>query len=108
MKIQKQKREIMKKHLWTLILLPIIALATPFLPNDENANYSLVREVVKCVNGGKVTSLHSFVNSIENSKGQYLTIVLDGGHRFILDKKEALKVDVETMKKYGIGQKERL
>ncbi len=85
-----------------------LVVLSNLLPNDENANYSLVRKVVKSVNGKKVTSLHSFVNSIENSKGQYLTIVLDDGYKFILDKEKALKADVETMKKYGIGKKERL
>ena len=65
-------------------------------------------DVVRKVNGEKVTSLNSFVNSIEKSQEKYVKIELDTGGTLILDKEKALQSDKETMKKYGITVKQRL
>jgi S1-C subfamily serine protease len=85
-----------------------LVILSNLLPNDENANYSLDREVVVEVNGQKVISLDSFVKIIEESKDQYINILLDSGRKYILNKEKALKSDIETMKKYGITKKQRL
>jgi len=85
-----------------------LVILSNLLSNDENANYGLSREVVIEVNGQKVISLDSFVKIISESKDQYINILLNNGHRFILDKEKALKADIETMQKYGITEKQRL
>ena len=64
--------------------------------------------VVTEVNGKKVTSLEVFVKLIEESNDEYVTLELDTGERLILDKEEAFRSDVETMKRYGINKKQRL
>ena len=78
------------------------------LPNNENANYGLDRQIVVEVNGKKVISLDSFVKIIEESKERYINILLDSGNRYILDKEKTQQSDIETMEKYGIGMKQRL
>ena len=85
-----------------------LVVMSNLLPNDENANYDLVRDVVRKVNGEKVTSLNSFVNSIEKSQEKYVKIELDTGGTLILDKEKALQSDKETMKRYGITEKQRV
>jgi len=85
-----------------------LVVMSNLLPNNENANYNLSRNVVRKVNGEKVISLNSFVNSIEKSQEEYMKIELDGGITLILNKEKALKSDIETMKKYGITEKQRL
>ena len=85
-----------------------LVVLSNMLPNSENANYSLFRAVVKEVNGKKVTSFTNFVKIIEQSTDQYINILLNNGMKYILNKDEALKSDIETMEKYGIGKKQRL
>lgn len=95
-------QEKIDKEIQELVILSNI------LPNNENANYRLSRDVVQEVNGKKVISLDSFVKIISESKNQYINILLDSGKKFVLDKEKALKSDIETMKKYGITRKQRL
>ena len=78
------------------------------LPNNDNANYSPSRDVVSKVNGEKVISLNSFVESIEKSQEKYLKIEMKDGETLILDKEKALQSDKESMKRYGITKKQRL
>jgi len=85
-----------------------LVVLSNLLPNNENANYDLSRDVVRKVNGEKVTSLNSFVNSIEKSQEKYVKIELDTGGTLILDQEKIFQSDKETMKNYGIGKKQRL
>ena len=85
-----------------------LVVLSNLLPNNENANYGLDRQIVVEVNGKKVISLDSFVKIIEESKERYINILLDGGNRYILDKEKTQQSDIETMEKYGISKKQRL
>ena len=85
----------------------LVVLGT-ILPNRENANYNTGFSIVTEVNGIKVTSLQSFVKTIEESKDKYINILLASGSRVILEKEKALQSDIETMKRYGVGRKQRL
>ncbi len=85
-----------------------LVILNNILPNEENANYGASVKIVSKVNGQKITSLDDLVKIIEESKDQYIDIAFDEGANFILDKEKALESDVETMKKYGINEKQRL
>lgn len=85
-----------------------LVIISNIVPNEENANYGDKYAIVNEVNGKKVISLDSFVALIEKSEDQYINILLDSGRRIILDRVKAFKSDLETMKKYGIGKKQRL
>ncbi len=78
------------------------------LPNNENANYTVDRKVVDKVNGKKVVSFEDFVKQIEQSREQYIVIMMSNGKRYVLDRAKALKEDIQTMKRYGIEQRKRL
>ncbi len=78
------------------------------LPNSENANYTVDRKVVDKVNGKKVVSFDDFVKQIEQSREQYIVIVMSNGRRYVLDRAKAMKEDNETMKRYGIERRKRL
>lgn len=85
-----------------------LVLLNNVLPNDENANYDFGFTVVSEVNGQKVTSLDQLVQLIEESKEKYINILFSSDSRLILDKEKAFQSDTETMKNYGIGEKQRL
>lgn len=85
-----------------------LVILNDILPNEENANYDSTVKIVSKVNGQKIRSLDDFVKIIEDSREQYINITFDTGVKFILDKEKALKLDLETMKKYGINKKKRL
>ncbi len=85
-----------------------LVVLSKILANDENANYTEAISIVEKVNDQKVISLDSFVKIIEESKDRYINILLTTGQSVILHKENALKIDSETMKKYGINEKQRL
>ena len=85
-----------------------LVLLNNILPNDENANYEFGFRIVSEVNGQKVISLNHFVQLIEESKEQYVNILFRSEARLILDKEKAFESDKETMKNYGITEKQRL
>ena len=78
------------------------------LPNEENANYDYMHELVTEVDGQQVTSFKQFTNLIKKSKNTYVNILLNSNQRLIFNKEKALNSDAETMKQYGLGRKERL
>ncbi len=85
-----------------------LVILNDILANEENANYAPTVKIVSKVNGQKINSLNDLVKIIEESKDQYIDITFDSGSKFILDKEKALKLEFETMEKYGIGKKKRL
>jgi 23S rRNA-/tRNA-specific pseudouridylate synthase len=85
-----------------------LVVLSNILPNDENANYNTALKLISQVNGKKITSLNSFVQTVEASKERYLNILFSDGRRVVLDKENAIKSDLETMKKYGITKKKYL
>jgi S1-C subfamily serine protease len=85
-----------------------LVVLSNILPNDENANYNTALKLISQVNGKKITSLNSFVQTVEESKERYLNILFSDGRRVVLDKENAIKSDLETMKKYGITKKKYL
>ena len=84
-----------------------IVVVNDILHNEENANYTIY-EIVKEVDGQKVTSLNQFVNLVKNSSQRYVNILFSSQERLIFDKEKALQTDGETMKRYGISKKQRL
>jgi hypothetical protein len=85
-----------------------LVVLSNILPNDENANYNTALKLISQVNGKKITSLNGFVQTVEESKERYLNILFSDGRRVVLDKENAIKSDLETMKKYGITKKKYL
>jgi S1-C subfamily serine protease len=85
-----------------------LVLLNNILPNNENANYQFGFAIISEVNGKKVISLNHFVQLIEESKERYVNILFRSESRLILDKKKAFQSDKETMKNYGITEKQRL
>jgi len=72
------------------------------LTDRENAGYDLSHAIVTEVNGVKVDSFNTLVNTIEKSKSKDIKISLQGGSIIILNKDKAQAANERLLHRYGI------
>lgn len=79
-----------------------IVFLQSILADRENAGYGLSHAVVLKVNGIKINSFSSLINSIEDSTDKEVKITLQGGSIIVLNKEKALEANTRLLKRYGI------
>ena len=72
------------------------------LADRENAGYEFAHADVIEVNGVKVNSFATLVNTIETTKDKDIRLTLRGGSLIILNKEKALQANERILKRYGI------
>jgi len=73
------------------------------LADRENAGYNFSQALVTEVNGVKIDSFKTLVETIENTKDKEVSIKVQGGSKIILNKKEAEIANARLLKRYGIA-----
>jgi len=72
------------------------------LADRENTGYEFAHAEVIKVNGIKVNSFNTLVNTIENTKEEDIRLTLRGGSLIILNKEKALQANQRLLKRYSI------
>ncbi len=72
------------------------------LADRENAGYELSHAIVLEVNGVKIDSFSTLVNTIEKAKEEEVKISLQGGSIIVLDKEKAGQANERLLARYGI------
>lgn len=72
------------------------------LADRENAGYGFSHAIVLKVNGIKINSFSSLIDSIEDSQDKEIRITLQGGSIIVLNKEKALEANTRLLKRYGI------
>ncbi|PHR55242.1 MAG: hypothetical protein COA44_11075 [Arcobacter sp.] len=72
------------------------------LADRENAGYQFSHALVTQINGVKIDSFQTLVQTIEDTKDKEVRIWLQGGSQIILNKKEAKIANTRLLKRYGI------
>lgn len=72
------------------------------LADRENAGYEMSHTLVTEINGVKINSFQTLVNTLENSKNTDVIISLQGGSKIILNKDKAQEANERLLQRYGI------
>jgi len=79
-----------------------IVFVQSILADRENAGYQFSHALVTQVNGVKIDSFQTLINTIETRKEEELNIGLQGGSQIILNKDKAQTANTRLLKRYGI------
>jgi len=78
------------------------------LADRENAGYEIAHTLVTEVNGVKIDSFKTLVNTLEKTKQSDAKITLQGGTRIILNKQKAEQANARLLQRYGIKNSSQL
>ena len=72
------------------------------LADRENAGYEISHALVNEVNGVKIDSFSTLVQTLEKTQTSDVQIFLQGGSKIILNKEKAQEANARLLKRYGI------
>ena len=74
------------------------------LADRENAGYEFAHANITEVNGIKIDSFKTLVNTIETTKDKEIKLTLQGGSLIIINKEKAFQANMRLLKRYGIKE----
>ena len=72
------------------------------LADRENAGYEIAHILVTEVNGVKIDSFKTLVQTLEKTQQSDAKIILQGGTKIILNKQKAQQANARLLQRYGI------